>query len=172
MNREIYFENEICEHGASVFHYIYSLVRHKELAEDLYQEVLLSAYLALGQFEQKAKLKSWMYTIALNKCRDYWRKEKGRQRFWQENACIYCNDYEAGLLTEEYVIKKQADEAMQASIKELPARYQDPLLLFYFKGCSLAEISRETGLPLSTVKTRMKRGKEQLRPKLKMLAVQ
>ncbi|MFZ7945807.1 RNA polymerase sigma factor [Neobacillus sp. 19] len=69
------FEDLVNEYGTAIFNYIFSLVKHKELAEDLYQEVLLSAYLAYPSIKEQSKYKSWLFTIAINKCRDYWRKE-------------------------------------------------------------------------------------------------
>ena len=83
------FEELVKEHGKAIFKYILSLVKHKELAEDLYQEVLLSAYLAYPSIKEKSKYKSWLFTIAINKCRDYWRKENKSKHFWREEVYSY-----------------------------------------------------------------------------------
>ncbi len=88
------FDEIVKENGHSIFNYIFSLVRHKELAEDLYQEVLLSAYLALSSIKEPTKLKSWFYTIASNKCRDYWRKENKAKQFWREEVYSYTSSME------------------------------------------------------------------------------
>lgn len=168
---EQYFEDCIMEHGRSLFNYIYSLVRHKELAEDLYQEVLISAYLALPSFEGKAKIKSWLFKIAMNKCRDYWRKEKSANQFWEDKVYMYVEETKAPSPPEEAVLCKCNQEEMVETLQKLPEMYRDPLLLFYYHHQTLMEISDTTKLPLSTVKTRMKRAKDRLRPKVESFIV-
>jgi DNA-directed RNA polymerase specialized sigma24 family protein len=59
---------------------------------------------------------------------------------------------------------------MVESVKALPEIYQSTLFLYYFKDLTLIEISKRKNIPISTVKTRMKRGKEHLRPKLQSFA--
>lgn len=166
---EQYFETCIREHGKSLFNYIYSLVRHKELAEDLYQEVLISAYLALPSFEERAKVKNWLFKIAVNKCRDYWRKEKSANRFWEEAVYLYAEDSNVIEQPEELILNKCSQEEMIDTLQDLPKMYREPLLLFYYHNQTLMEISNLTSLPISTVKTRMRRAKDRLRPKVKEL---
>lgn len=167
-DKEIDFEEIIQEHGVILYKYLFSLVRHKELAEDLYQEVLLSAYLSLSSIKEREKLRSWLFKIAMNKCRDYWRKEKLMKLFWEEKAQLYyTNETNPPPLPEEMLLHKCTRDEMTETIGELPEIYREPLLLFYYGERSLIEISHDTKLPLSTVKTRMKRGKDQLRPKVK-----
>jgi RNA polymerase sigma factor (sigma-70 family) len=164
------FEEMVIEHGKAIFNYIFSLVKHKELAEDLYQESLTSAYLAFHTVKEPAKLKNWLFTIAGNKCRDYWRKENKAKQFWKEEVYSYSSIVEAPPLPEEEVLHKDSAEKMEESVKSLPEIYKSTILLYYFKDLSLVEISKRTNIPISTVKTRMKRGKEHLRPKLQYLA--
>lgn len=166
MNLEQTYEELIKEHGNSIYIYILSLVKHKELAEDLYQEVLISAYMSFSSFEDYQKGKSWLYKIAINKCRDYWRKEKTAKKFWEESVYMYVRDTSVSLAPEEKVMSQCSKEEMIGTLSELPKMYRDPLLLFYYHNQTLVEISDKTQTPLSTVKTRMKRGKEQLRPKV------
>jgi RNA polymerase sigma factor (sigma-70 family) len=164
------FENTVIEHGKAIFNYIFSLVKHKELAEDLYQEVLLSAYLAYPKVKEPAKLKSWFYTIAGNKCRDYWRKENKTKKFWKEEVYSYSSEVEPSPIPEEEVLHKYSAEEMKEKVKSLPEIYQHPIYLYYYQDYTLIEISKKSNIPISTVKTRMKRAKERLRPKLQSLA--
>ncbi|MGP7818316.1 RNA polymerase sigma factor [Niallia sp. 01092] len=160
------FETAIKEYGKSIFHYIFKLVKHKELAEDLYQEVLISAYIAFPSFEEYEKVKSWLYKIAINKCRDYWRKEKKAKKFWEESVYMYARDTSVSMPPEEEMMEKCAKEEMMDTLDELPKMYSEPLMLFYYHHQTLIEISNKTKTPLSTVKTRMKRAKDKLKPKM------
>lgn len=164
------FEVMVKEHGKAIFNYIFSLVRKKELAEDLYQEVLLSAYLAFHTIKEHARLKGWLYTIARNKCRDYWRKENKSKQFWKEEVYAYSATVENPPLPEEEFLHKDSVRKMAESVKTLPEIYQSAIFLYYFKDLTLLEISKRSNIPISTVKTRMKRGKEHLRPKLQSFA--
>ncbi|WP_256241347.1 RNA polymerase sigma factor [Bacillus sp. V3B] len=164
------FEEIVQKYGVMLYKYLFSLVRHKELAEDLYQEVLISAYLGLSSIKEGAKLRSWLFKIATNKCRDYWRKEKLTKIFWEEKVQLYYTDEtNPPPLPEEMLLHKCTRDEITEMISELPEIYQEPLLLFYYGERSLIEISHDTKLPLSTIKTRMKRGKDQLRPKVKRI---
>ncbi|WP_433957429.1 RNA polymerase sigma factor [Cytobacillus horneckiae] len=162
---DINFEACINEHSHAIFRYIFSLVRHKELAEDLYQEAMIAAYIAFPSFKQETKVKNWLFKIALNKCRDYWRKEKTERKFWEEKVYMYDEEI-VSPAPEEVCIQKCEQEAVTNKLKELPEMYKEPLLLFYYHHRTLVEISQESNLPLSTVKTRMRRGKEKLLPKV------
>nr|WP_263323196.1 RNA polymerase sigma factor [Neobacillus sp. Marseille-Q6967] len=164
------FEDAILEYGKSVYLYIFSLVKHKELAEDLYQETLLSAYLAFPTIQESSKLKNWLFTIAANKCRDYWRKENKTKQFWKEEVYSYSVVIEPTPLPEERVLLKDSATKMAEKVKTLPEIYQKPIYLYYYQDYTLNEISVKSNLPISTVKTRIKRAKERLRPKLQTLA--
>lgn len=165
-NLELVFEEIVKEYGKSIYVYIYSLVKHKELAEDLYQEVLISAYSSFPSFEDERKVKSWLYKIAINKCRDFWRKEKKSKKFWSETVYTYVQDTSISLPPDEELMHQCEKEEMMDTLDQLPSMYREPLYLFYYHNQTLVEISNVTKTPLSTVKTRMKRGKEQLKPKV------
>ncbi|MEW9108181.1 RNA polymerase sigma factor [Cytobacillus gottheilii] len=158
------FEECIEEHGNALFHYIYSLVKHKQLAEDLYQDVLMAAFIALPSFQEQTKMKNWLFKIGINKCRDHWRKQKAQQRYWEEKA--YMNDDYSlvNTILEDEIIQKDTNKEVKETLEDLPEIYKEPLLLFYYHNQTLVEISRSSNIPLSTVKTRIRRGKERLKP--------
>ncbi|MFK9095449.1 RNA polymerase sigma factor [Bacillus salipaludis] len=164
------FEDVVNEYGTAIYKYILSLVKHKELAEDLYQEVLLSAYLAYPSIKEQCKYKSWLFTIAVNKCRDYWRKENKSKQFWKEEVYTYSATCEPTSIPEDEVLHKFSAEQMAEKVRTLPEIYRYPIYLYYYQDLSLLEIAKKSNLPMSTVKTRMKRAKERLRPKMLSLA--
>ncbi|PFO08915.1 RNA polymerase factor sigma C [Bacillus sp. AFS076308] len=167
---DLAFEKLVKEHGAATFKYILSLTRQKELAEDLFQEVLLSAYLAYPSIKEQSKYKSWLFMIAINKCRDFWRKEKKSKRFWREEVYAYSVLVEPHSIPEEEILYKYSREQMAEKVRTLPEIYRDPIYLYYYQDLSLLEIAKKSNLPMSTVKTRMRRAKERLRPKMQSLA--
>lgn len=165
------FETHIIEVGTALYQYIFSLVKHKELAEDLYQDVLVCAYIGFSSFKKKASFKSWIFTIAKNRCYDHWRKQQTEQRFWEEGVYEYSRHHLAAInAPESYVIAKNTMEEVVGEIYQLPKKYSEPLLLFYYQERSLGEISEQTAIPVSTVKTRLRRARIRLRPKVAQLA--
>lgn len=164
------FEEVVKEHGKAIFNYILSLVKHKELAEDLYQEVLLSAYLAYPSIKEQSKNKSWFFTIAVNKCRDYWRKENKSKQFWKDEVYSYSASACPSPIPEEEVLDKFSAKQLAEKVNLLPEIYRKPIYLYYYQDLTLVEIAQRSNLPMSTVKTRMKRAKERLRPKLQSYA--
>lgn len=166
------FEEFIREKGTFLYKYIFSLVKHKETAEDLYQETLLTAYSSCSSVHEPKKLKSWFFKIATNKCRDYWRKQKTQNHFWEEGVYQYMKGVKDPQIPEEKLVTKCERNEMIGSIQQLPDGYREPLLLFYYENRTLIEISKDTEMPLSTVKTRMRRGREKLLPKMKMIVGQ
>lgn len=71
----------IDQYGESVLTYILLMVRDYQQAEDLTQETFIKAYRHKQQFEQKSSEKTWLFTIAHNVTKDYFRKKHPLQHF-------------------------------------------------------------------------------------------
>lgn len=153
------------KHGKALLNYIYSIMKQWEVAEDIYQETLLSAFIGYDSFEYRASFKNWLYKIALNKCKDEWKKQNVQKRFLEEKIETI-NQIEIQDDTEKAVLEKSLQEELLNKIDELPNKYQQSLLLYYYHDYSMKDISKRTAMPLSTVKTHLKRGKERLRRKV------
>ena len=69
------------EYGETVLTYILLMVRDYQQAEDLTQETFIKAYSNQQQFEHKSSVKTWLFTIAHNVTRDYFRKKHPIQHF-------------------------------------------------------------------------------------------
>lgn len=67
-------------------------------------------------------------------------------------------------ILEDEIIQKDTNKEVKETLEDLPEIYKEPLLLFYYHNQTLVEISRSSNIPLSTVKTRIRRGKERLKP--------
>jgi RNA polymerase sigma factor (sigma-70 family) len=162
-NRVHDLEEFIIHYRKALLHYIYSIVKNWEQAEDLYQDTMLSAFMAYRYFENKGSLKNWIYKIALNKCRDEWKKEKVKQQYQYKIESEWMNKAGFSQETEGIVIQKQSRQEWIVKINELPAKYRDSVILYYFHDCTIGDISKRTKLPLSTIKTHLRRGKQRLR---------
>lgn len=152
------------EHGQDILQLVFSYVKNKQIAEDLTQEIFIKCYQNLHQYNRKAKLKTWLWRIAANHCKDYLRS-------WHAKHIIVSDEQAktSASLKEEVeksVIRKDEDEQLAQAVMNLPDNYREVIHLFYFDELAIKEISSLTGLNSNTIKTRLKRAKELLRASL------
>lgn len=70
------------EYGESILIYILLIVRDYQSAEDLTQETFIKAYKNQQKFEQKSTVKTWLFSIAFNVTKDYFRKNIRYNIIW------------------------------------------------------------------------------------------
>lgn len=129
-------------------------------AEDLTQETFLSAYRHMESFDGQAE-KAWLCRIAGNKCVDYLRSAGRRivpvaEEELPEQATKTQEEPLGRVLNQELLAKLKADcESLKSPYREIAQKH-------FVEGKSAGAIAAETGEPLSTVKTRIYRAREQL----------
>ncbi len=152
-------------HQNGLFSKIYRWVQDRELAEEITQEVFLKAYRNLSRFRGESKFSTWLFQIALNRCRDFWRAQ-GRgpgdllplEEFRSPAAGTPASD--------EAVARRQDAERLRRAMAELPEKYREALMMRFMEDMSCQEIAEATGQGLSNVKMRLVRGLDMLRKRL------
>ena len=154
------FEELIGLASQNLYAYLLSRTRDHYLAEDLLQETLLKAYLAL-ETSEVVELEAWLMTIAKFTMFDYYKKQRRIQvqaaDFFERQATGAKADPLAQVLTE-----LEAEAALKL-LRRLPAAQQKALALVLIKGFSYEEASQMLDLPINTLKSQVKRGREKLR---------
>jgi RNA polymerase sigma-70 factor (ECF subfamily) len=107
--------------------FIYNIVKSKEAAEDLTQEVFLSAYKKLYTFNKEYRFSTWLYQIAKNKCIDHMRKHGKARETSIENITFHSQE----ILPEEFVQYKETKETIERFIKTLKDTDRKILILRY-----------------------------------------
>jgi len=148
-----------------VFRLMFQWVRQKEIAEELAQDVFLKAHRDLGNFRGDAKFSTWLYQIALNRCRDHWRSRKRRPEVPVE-APILATEPAKSPASDAELQAKEEGARLRRALDSLPEIYREALTLRYFSDLSHEEIAAISGEGLSNVKMRVARGLAQLRKKL------
>ena len=125
------------------------------LSEDLVQEVMIKVWQkAAGYNPEKASATTWIYTVARN-CRiDMLRRKSNTQHLPLENEDFWHEPDEETPVT--LLRQKRSEDKVQASLAQLPSEQDEILRKVYLEGKSHAEASEELGLPLGTVKSRVR----------------
>lgn len=139
-----------------VYGYCYRHVNHRETAQDLTQEVFLRVLLHLENYRHYGKFENYLYVIAGNLCRDYYRK----------NRLLPVEDMEIKE-QEQGFIKAEEQLVIEQALKKLSVQEQEIILLRFYQDLKIKDIARVLGLKLSTVKYHLKRAQEQLKDELK-----
>ena len=132
-------------------------------AEDLAQEVFCRVYAALATFDQGRKFHTWIYTIAVNTVRNYNRQQQRRRLFVRQVADPGELPGERSDLREHrQLFHKEVREGVLEILAGLKEKYRLALSLHYFHGLDVQEVGEVLGLPVNTVKTHLKRAREQV----------
>ena len=125
------------------------------LADDLVQEVMIKVWnKAAGYNAEKASATTWIYTVARN-CRiDMLRRKSNTQHLPLENEDFWHEPDEETPIS--LLQQKRSEDKVQASLAQLPKEQNQILRKVYLEGKSHAEASAELGLPLGTVKSRVR----------------
>ncbi|WHZ02529.1 sigma-70 family RNA polymerase sigma factor [Neobacillus sp. YX16] len=166
MNRDDAIELLMNEYGETIKRLVFTYIKDYALTEDLTQEIFLIVYLKLDTFAGRSSLKTWVYTIAINKCKDYLKSWHYRKISYTHNLLDFIGTNKGP----ENNLLDQSDRAeMVQEILKLPIKYREMIILYYYKEFSIHEISVLLKISETTAKVRLHRGREKLRLGLDIL---
>lgn len=160
------FETILSHYEKTIFNYLLRLVRSEADAADLAQETFIKFYKNLSRLDPDRSIKSWLFAIATNTARDWFRKRVKRPELF------IIDDPEHPFETiaqEPSYYKIEATEDLKRALTRLKPVYQSVLLLAYKEELSYEEIAAALNIPLNTVKTHLYRAKLALRKTLEHL---
>nr|WP_286676185.1 sigma-70 family RNA polymerase sigma factor [Peribacillus frigoritolerans] len=146
-------------YGQDILQLVYSYVKDAVVAEDLTQEIFIKCYKALPTYNQQSNIRTWLWKIAINHCKDYRKSWYFRKVSTAEEE----QEWTSSDNVEEEVIQQDEDRQLAVAVMELPIQYRELIYLHYFQEMKLKEISEITGVKLGTVKTRMRQAKRRLK---------
>jgi RNA polymerase sigma-70 factor, ECF subfamily len=146
------------EYGQRVLWLSYSYVKDKNLAEDITQDVFLNCYEKLGTFREESSIKTWIYRITTNRCKDVM---KSRVYKYKKITQSLFDQFVSKDDTPEVVLMRKAEEKeLSLAVLALPLKYREVIFLYYFENQKVDEISKLLSINANTVKTRLFRGRE------------
>jgi RNA polymerase sigma-70 factor, ECF subfamily len=145
----------------------YRFLGSEEEARDVAQEAFLKAYQALSGFKREARFSSWLYQIATNLCRDRLRRRKTRA-----TVSLEALEGTGPVMVEtrpgahERLLERDLARAVRRALHTLPEEQREVVILKEYQELTFLEIAQALDVPVSTVKTRLYRGLDQLRLRL------
>lgn len=148
-------------YSESLLLFLSNMLPTKEDAEDIVQESFKRAFKNISRYNSRYAFSTWLFAIGQNCALDQLRKRRIPSL---REISPYQFDYEkseegSALSPEELMINRQAIETLVRALHQLPKLYREIAELRFIQGYPLEEISKELGIPLNTVKTRVSRAK-------------
>jgi RNA polymerase sigma factor (sigma-70 family) len=150
------------KYKASIFALVYAKVRNYHDAEDITQEVFTQAYSDLKSLRNQDNFLWWLYSIAYNRCKDWFRKQSRRP----DSVFIENQDELEKIMEVPSMDSYQADlvsESLHEALDSLSDTYREVLTLYYLGGMDSVEIARVLGTSPAAIRQQLSRARTQLK---------
>ena len=169
------FDNIILKYQDLIYNLILRTIGNRADAEDLAQNVFFNAFSNLKKFRKKSSLKTWLYSIALNQIKNYWRSKKhalvqpesDTQPLAEAEKIYIKNNFDAD--SDGEITSEETRLMVDKMISFLPPLQKEIFVLHYIFEHSCEEISEILDVSPANIKIQLFRGRKQLFEKLKSL---
>lgn len=137
--------------------------------EDIEQEVYIRTWKNLENYKEEGKLSQWIGVITANICRDFFKSKQyktSEKNLYDEEVLENVAEESR---QEEIVDAKRRQKIILKAVDQLPSKMRKIVILFEFEELSYEQISKKTGLPVGTIKSRLFNARKILSEKLKFL---
>jgi RNA polymerase sigma-70 factor (ECF subfamily) len=163
---ELDYEQIVALHHEHLYRFAFSLAGNADDSAELTQETYVRLLTNGRQLRDKSKVKSWLFTT-LYRIYLGWRRRETRFPHLEIESVAH----ELPPFTPAMVDSMDGETVMERLL-EIDERYRTPLTLFYLQGLAYREISELMELPIGTIMSRLSRGKDLLRQRLAVAAVE
>lgn len=171
------FEELLRRHERGVLNYVYRMVRNRQVAEELTQEVFVALVRNRKRYQPTAKFTTYLYAIASNIVSKEWARQKRRPAAFSLSRWFGGQHHDEEFDPADQVGDDRANvmlafergeisEAVNAALQQLPAHQREAFVFLRFNELSYNEIAEITDVPVGTVKSRVVRAERALRPLL------
>ncbi len=158
------FEALVSPHEQMLWRTCWRLTGSEEDARDAVQEAMLKAWRAIGGFEGRSSVSTWLYAIAVRCCRDLGRRKAARPSASLDSLQEAGWDPPSDSPGPQRALEDtERREQVRRALALIPEDQRTPLVLFAVEGKRYEEIADLTGVPVGTVKSRVSRGRDRLR---------
>jgi RNA polymerase sigma-70 factor (ECF subfamily) len=169
------FEELIAERSGEIYGLLFRLTENSEEARDLTQETFLRAFQSIDGFRGDADVRTWIYRIAINQARNrfrWWRRRKRDatvsldQKQGESGQSLSGTLAEPSENPEQQTLARERELVLRSALQRLGQAYRETVILRDIEGFTYEEIAETLGINVGTVKSRLARGRQELRKKL------
>ena len=170
------FDNLVESYSGDIYALLFRLTSNAEDARDLTQDTFLRALRSISGFRGDAELKTWLFRIAINESRNRFRWWKRRRREVTisldatigDSGTSYSDTIaESSISPEDAALMREREYALKAALLDLAVIYREAIILCDIEGMTYDQTAAALGVGIGTVKSRISRGREELRRRLK-----
>ena len=158
------FEERLRDSGTLAFRVAYSVLRHREDAEDVAQESLAKAYRSFAQLRDRERFRAWLVRTTWRMALD--RKRGDRRRLGREQVVIGSDS----VSTEDVVAERERAALLWTAIDSLPEKLRLVTVLSGIEGHDTRDVASMLGIPEGTVRSRLFLARKSLAEKLQWLS--
>jgi RNA polymerase sigma-70 factor (ECF subfamily) len=154
----------ISRYQQRLYRYLLRLVKEPATADDLFQQTWLRVMEKIGRYDARRSFEAWLFSVAHNLAVDHWRAKHGESLDAADSGDApgtWLASGDPGAL--ERLLDFERGAMLAACMSELPAIHREVLTLRFEEDMKLEEIAEVAGIPLSTVKSRLRRALDGLR---------
>jgi len=162
---EVAFREMVDRYQSKVFSIIYGILRNRNDAEDIAQQVFAKIYFSIGKFDFRSSLLTWIYKITVNECYDYLRKKKVRKLVYEsdfgddETTGMERSEADSTMLADERLAKR---DLVLKLLSKISQEDRQLMLLKEVEGHSVEELAQMMGMNENTIKVKLFRARQKL----------
>lgn len=169
------FEELVAQRSGEIYGLLFRLTENGEEARDLTQETFLRAFQNIHRFRGEADVRTWIYRIAINQARNrsrWWRRRRRDATVSLDATFSESGQSLSGTLAEpsqnpeQRTLAREREIALRGALQRLALAYRETVILRDIEGFTYEEIAATLGINVGTVKSRLARGRQELRKKL------
>jgi RNA polymerase sigma-70 factor (ECF subfamily) len=169
------FDRLVQERSNEVYALLYRMTEDAEEARDLTQETFLRVFQSIERFRGDADLKTWIYRIAINQARNRWRWWRRRRRDVtvsldaegkHDEQPLSARLRDSAINPEQETLMHERELALRTALRTLGRSYREVVILRDVEGLSYEEVAATLEISIGTVKSRLSRGRQELRRKI------
>ena len=169
------FETLVSERSGEIYGLLYRLTENVDEARDLTQETFLRAFQSISHFRGDSDIRTWIYRIAINQARNRWRWWRRRKRDvtvsldsneTKSHELLIANLRAATADPETDALARERERLLRKALGTLKQVYREAVILRDIEGFAYEEIAIALDVNVGTVKSRLARGRQELKRKL------
>ncbi len=150
-----------------ILYFMFKMLRNDEAkAQDFTQDVFMKVIEKADQFDTNKSFKTWIFTVAANHCKNYFRSNKQLFDIDSSNNSLVYDDS-----IEENYDQKEFKRRLDIEVNKLSYKFKETFILRYFEDLKLKEIAEIMDCPVGTIKSRLNHVTQILAKKLKVYKV-